>query len=354
MKGDTREGMVAVKDDFVLGDLGDDQYRIAHAHSESRLGIPSEGQGVFCDTSYLSLIPGPVSLVGINDKGEVVPRGGSLGVGIQPVHDVSVTVPKGKGSAVIAAAEKRAVGSGECIFNRDKCVFRYRHMLIKLIVYYRKCKSAAIDNATGMDYALGMKRTCIWLVVLLTLGTTVWAQLGTTPSGFSPHESVDLELSIFYPDGWYVSDQEGGLAVVNREGLLDDVDSEMPTLQPGDTALFLGVMPTFFMTMMGIPVDDISSILDGLFDNIVSTNDGVLENSQKEVLNIDGRRVATVTFDDSSQDASGIFFVAHEQDEVIIFAVGYGFRTSLDRNRSTLGQIVASAEFTGDFEEMMQ
>lgn len=199
-----------------------------------------------------------------------------------------------------------------------------------------------------------MKRKTLLLVVLVVATGTVWAQLGGQPAGFSEHRSAELELTFFYPSEWFVSEQDGNLTIATREALLEDPGEEFPELRPGDTAMVIGIMPTFFMAMMGIPVDDISTILDGMFENVVSSNEGNLENSSKEVLEFDGRRVATITFDDASQDASGIFFVAHEQEEVIMFAVAYGFRASLDRNREDLGRLVASAEFTGDLESMMQ
>jgi hypothetical protein len=199
-----------------------------------------------------------------------------------------------------------------------------------------------------------MKRLVLGLTVFLVLAGSVWGQLGSRPSGFSDYRSEEMELSFFYPDGWFVSEEEGGVTVVNRESLLGGSENGIEDLQPGDTAMVIGIMPTFFMMMMGIPTDDITTILDGMFDNIISGNDGTLENSSKEVLDFDGRRVATVTFDDSSQEASGIFLVAHEQEDVIMFAVAYGFRNSLDRNRQQLAQTVASTEFTGDLESMMQ
>ncbi len=199
-----------------------------------------------------------------------------------------------------------------------------------------------------------MKRIVFGLTAFLILAGSVWGQFGSRPSGFTDHRSDEMEISFYYPDGWFVSEEEGGVTLVNRQGLLEQSAMDMPDLQPGDTAMVIGIMPTFFMMMMGIPVDDITTILDGMFESIISSNDGTMENSSKEILEFDGRRVATITFDDSSQEASGIFFVAHEQEDVIMFAVAYGFRNSLDRNRRQLAQTVSSAEFTGDLESMMQ
>jgi hypothetical protein len=201
-----------------------------------------------------------------------------------------------------------------------------------------------------------MKRKYIGLLVLFVVTGSVWGQLGSRPSGFSDYRSDDMELSFHYPNGWFVLEMDGGLTVANREALLESVDTEMdmPDLKPGDTAMVIGMMPTFFMMMMGIPTDDITMILDGMFDNIVSSDEGNLDNSATEVLEFEGRRVATVTFDDSSQDASGIFLVAHEQEDVILFGVAYGYRDSLDRNRKQLARTIASVEFTGDLASMLQ
>ena len=199
-----------------------------------------------------------------------------------------------------------------------------------------------------------MKRILFLFIVLIVSVGTVWAQFGSQPAGFSSYRSDNLELSFYYPDGWIVAEQDGNLTIANREELLDDVVTESPDIRPGDTAMVIGIMPTFFMMMMGIPADDITSILDGMFENVVSDNDAKLENTSREILDFGGRRVATVTFDDTSQEVSGIFLVAHEQEDVIMFAVAYGFRDSLDSNREQLGRLVASAEFTGDLENMMQ
>jgi hypothetical protein len=199
-----------------------------------------------------------------------------------------------------------------------------------------------------------MKRVLFFVGMMVMALGVVWAQLGNQPSGFDRYRSDELELTFFYPNDWFVSAQEGNLMVANREALLQETGDEMPDIQPGDTAMVIGIMPVFFMAMMGIPTDDISTILDGMFDNVVSSNEGSLENSSKEILEYGDRSVATVTFDDASQEASGIFLVSHEQEEVIMFAVAYGFRSSLDRNRNDLGRVVASAEFTGDLESMMQ
>lgn len=199
-----------------------------------------------------------------------------------------------------------------------------------------------------------MKRVFIAVgLIVVSLGVA-WAQLGSQPSGYSMFRSDDLELTMYYPDGWYISDQEGSLMVANREALVQELAAEVPDLMPGDTAMVVGIMPIFFMAMMGIETDDISTILDGMFENIVASNEGNLENTSKEVLEYEGRSVATVTFDDSSQEASGVFFVAQEQPEVVMFAVAYGMRRSLDRNRDALARSVVSAEFTGDVESMMQ
>ena len=199
-----------------------------------------------------------------------------------------------------------------------------------------------------------MKRITFLVLVLIVSVGTVWAQFGSQPSGFSSYRSDNLELSFYYPGDWMVAEQDGNLTIANREGLLNDVATEAPDIRPGDTAMVIGIMPTFFMAMMGVETDDITTILDGMFENVVSDNEGTLGNTSREILEFGGRRVATVTFDDTSQDASGIFLVAHEQEEVIMFAVAYGFRDSLDDNREQLGRLVASAEFTGDLENMMQ
>ncbi|MDA3948569.1 MAG: hypothetical protein PF508_05000 [Spirochaeta sp.] len=198
-----------------------------------------------------------------------------------------------------------------------------------------------------------MKRIVLFVVVLTISIGTVWAQFGSQPSGFSSYSSDNLDLSFYYPDGWVIAEQDGNLTIANREELLTEIATDVPDIRPGDTAMVIGIMPTFFMMMMGIPTDDISTILDGMFETVVSDNDGVLENTNRETLEFGGRRVATVTFDDSSQDASGTFLVAHEQEDVIMFAVAYGFRASLEANREQLGRLVASAEFTGDLENMM-
>jgi hypothetical protein len=199
-----------------------------------------------------------------------------------------------------------------------------------------------------------MKRILLVLLVLImTVGTT-WAQFGARPSGFAEYRSEEQQLTFFYPDGWFVSEADGNIMIANREALTNDSAMDMPEITPGDTALVIGIMPTFLMAMMGIPVDSISGILDGMFQNVMSAEGSAIGNNTNELYEFDGRSVATTTFDDSEQEVSGIFFVSHEQEEVIMFGVAYGFRNSLDSNREALARLVSTAEFTGDLESMLQ
>ena len=210
-----------------------------------------------------------------------------------------------------------------------------------------------LDRVGGIRYAVEMKRSIAFGIVLTVAVTAAWGQFGSVPSGYSAHESGSSQLNFFYPDGWFVVDEADNTALVNREALVEQIVADTADILPGDAIMVIGILPTMFMAMMGIPVDDISTILDGMFDNMVASS-GEMENSRKEVHEFGAYSVASVTFDDPEEEASGIFFVAHEQEEVIVFAVVYGFRESLDAHRETLARAVASAEFTGDLSEMMQ
>ncbi len=198
-----------------------------------------------------------------------------------------------------------------------------------------------------------MKRLLLVPLVLIVTVGTAWAQFGARPSGFAEYQSDEQQLTFFYPESWFVAEADGNIMIANRESLTDESATEMPDISPGDTALVIGIMPTFLMAMMGIPVDSISGILDGMFETVMSAEGNAIGNDADELYDFDGRSVATTTFDDSEQDMSGIFFVAHEQEEVIMFAVAYGFRDSLDTHRETLARLVSTAEFTGDLESLM-
>ncbi len=180
------------------------------------------------------------------------------------------------------------------------------------------------------------------------------AQLGSRPAGFTVHHSESMPLSFYYPSSWFAGEQDGNLLIVNRQSLLESSPMEAPEVGPGDAFLVIGILPSFFMEMMGIPLDDVSAILEVMFSQMVADSSGNIGNEHQEIINFQGRAVAAIAFDDASQAASGTFFISHEQDDVIIFAVAYGLRATLDAERRQMAQIVSSAEFTGDMTNLMQ
>ena len=190
------------------------------------------------------------------------------------------------------------------------------------------------------------------MLVLVGL-SAVYAQLGNRPSGFDAHHSKVMQISFYYPGEWFVAEEEDNLAVVSREGLIDQLGNDQPDLQPGDVVMVMGVLPTMLMAMMGIPADDVETLVDGLFDNLVAEG-GNTDNAQTELLTFGSRRVATVLFDDQETGYSGTVMVAHEQEEVISFSIALGFREDLDRHRDMLATVLSTVEFTGDFSALLQ
>ena len=106
------------------------------------------------------------------------------------------------------------------------------------------------------------------------------------------------------------------------------------------------------LAMMGVPADDVSAIVNGMFENMISSSGGV-ENGEAQTHSYGDRAVASMLFDDSAEAFSGMIMVAHEQEEVIVFAVSLGFREDLLRERDDLARLVSTVEFTGDLSSLM-
>ena len=197
-----------------------------------------------------------------------------------------------------------------------------------------------------------MKRALLVSVLVVVVVGMATAQLGSQPRGYESYASDDLMVSFYYPDDWFVVEKDENLTVVNRRALADQVGEDEPDLQPGDTVMVVGVLPAMLMAMMGVPAEDVSSIVDAMFQNMISEN-GDVQNGDSQTHTVEGRRVASMLFDDSSEEFSGMIMVTHEQEEVIVFSVALGFRDDLVRNRDLLVRVVSTAEFTGDFSSMM-
>jgi hypothetical protein len=197
-----------------------------------------------------------------------------------------------------------------------------------------------------------MKRLLWVFLAVLVVAGPVAAQMGSQPSGFTSHFSEDTQLAFYYPRDWYVADGDGNLAIMSRAALADQMELDEPDLQPGDTVVIVGIIPTMLMAMMGVPVDDVDTILSGMFDTMIAQA-GEVENGETAGHTFGARSVASVLFDDAEEEFSGMMLVAHEQDEVIVFAVAMGFREDLLRRREVVAEIVSTVEFTGDLESML-
>lgn len=197
-----------------------------------------------------------------------------------------------------------------------------------------------------------MKRTVLVTVIGILLSSHAMAQLGELPAGYQRYQSAQGELAFYYPQEWFVAEQDGSPVVVSREALTDELNRDEPDLQPGDTVLVLGVLPTMFMAMMGVPVDDVGDIVDGMFENMIAQS-GEVRNGEVETSVFGGRQVGSVIFDDAEDSFSGMIAVVNEQEEVIGFGMAMGFREDLLRRRERLSQIVSSVELTGDFSQML-
>lgn len=197
-----------------------------------------------------------------------------------------------------------------------------------------------------------MKRFFFVLGAAAILTAPVFAQLGTAPAGFAAHVSETAQLGFFYPEDWTVVDNDQTLAIVSRAGLADQINNETPDLQPGDTVLVVGVLPLMLLSMMGVPADDLETMVDGMFTSMMESS-GDLENSETLMFSHGGRDVAAVSFDDAAQEISGLMMIAHQQDDVIAFAAAMGMREDIDRNGDRLSRVVSTVEFTGDLSALM-
>lgn len=225
-------------------------------------------------------------------------------------------------------------------------------MQTKILSHCGLCKGS-IDNPGGMAEAMNMRRTLFAGVLFLMAALAVHAQIGPVPGSFDSYQSEDLQIGFHYPDRWFVVERDDMLAVVNRDGLVDQVGTDQPDLRPGDVVVVVGVLPSMLMSMMGMPADDVSAIADGMFENMLSQSDE-LGNAESRVETYGGSEVASVVFDDTEQDVSGMVMVARQQEEVIVFSVALGFREDLREDRDMIGRIVASTEFTGDIQGLFE
>jgi|GEM_PF-2408275 len=197
-----------------------------------------------------------------------------------------------------------------------------------------------------------MKRVLLSGVLVAIVATLGFAQLGTAPSGFQSYESEEMMLALYYPGNWFVVEEDGNLGLVNREALMEQLNAEVPDVQPGDVIMAVGFIPTFFLGMMGVPIDSTEALVDGMFETMLESNEGVTEND-REILRYGGAQIGTVSFSDPAQDISGLFLLAHQQDEVVVFAMAAGMLEDVTRERETLAQVVSTVEFTGTIDELM-
>ena len=197
-----------------------------------------------------------------------------------------------------------------------------------------------------------MKQIIVNVLVFLVVAAAAHAQLGSRPAGYTDHLDDDFEIAFYYPERWHVANGSDSIWVVNREALLDDLNNEAPDVQPGDAMLTFGVLPTMLLSMMGISVDDQGAIVDGIFENMMA-EDADLQNRERTTHQFGAREVPSVLFDNVSHEVSGIVFVTHEQENVIVFGVALGFREDLVANHELLAQIVSTVEFTGSLESLM-
>lgn len=158
---------------------------------------------------------------------------------------------------------------------------------------------------------------------------------------------------MYYPGNWTVDEDDGNLVVATSPMLLDRLSGETPQVGPGDTVMVIGVMPAFFLDMMGVPTGDVAVTGEMLFQQMIE-QDGSIANTTHNVVNVQGRRVSTTTFDDASGQVAGMLLVVHEQQEAVMFCLAYGRRRTLENQQTVLTQIASSLEFTGDFASMFQ
>lgn len=197
-----------------------------------------------------------------------------------------------------------------------------------------------------------MKRVLLIGVLVASVAALGFAQLGSAPAGFQSYESEEMMLALNYPGNWFVVEEDGKLGLVNREALAGQLGATEPDVRPGDVIMAVGFIPTFFLGMMGVPVDSTEAMLEGMFESMLESNEGVSEND-RQILTYGETEIGTVSFTDPAQDVSGLFLLVHQQDEVVVFAMAAGMMADITRERETLAQVVASVEFTGTLDELM-
>ncbi len=197
-----------------------------------------------------------------------------------------------------------------------------------------------------------MRQIILYTIVFTVAVAAAHGQLGSRPAGYTDHVDEEFEIAFYYPDGWYVANGSDSIWVVNREALLGDLNREAPDVQPGDAMLTFGILPTMLLSMMGISVDDQGAIVDGIFENMMA-EDADLQNRERMTHQFGGREVPSILFDNVSHEVSGIVFVTHEQENVIVFGVALGFREDLVSRHEQLAQVVSTVEFTGSLESLM-
>lgn len=197
-----------------------------------------------------------------------------------------------------------------------------------------------------------MKRVLLSVLLVASVAAFGFAQLGSAPSGFQSYQSEEMMLALYYPGDWFIVEEEGTLGLVNREALASQFGAEEPDVRPGDVIMAVGFIPTFFLGMMGVPVDSTEAMVEGMFQTMLESNEGVTEND-RQILSYGGTQVGTVSFTDPSEDIAGLFLITNPQEEVVVFAMAAGMMADITSRRETLAQIVSSVEFTGTIEELM-
>jgi hypothetical protein len=229
-------------------------------------------------------------------------------------------------------------------------------MIRRKILSNSRSRNPILDFPPLIAYAYIMKRCFGAVLAALILGTAgtpvAFAQLGDAPDGYEPHVSEDVQMAFFYPSEWFIVEQDGNIAVVNRPGLADQVGVDQPDLQPGDTMFVLNILPTLLMTMIGIPAEDAATIVEAMFETMIAEQGNVVT-GEAQTHSFGDRTVASLMFDDAGERVSGMLLAALNQEDVLVFSMALGFREDLMSERERVARTVATAEFTGELNNLL-
>ncbi len=209
-----------------------------------------------------------------------------------------------------------------------------------------------------------MKRVFLLSLLLILAVSSVMAQDEefdidmTDWNTFDSAEEEDAEnvfLKFMYPEEWLVAVDGGEVVIANNEGALEKANSSEETLpDEGEFLANVILLPTEYLTMIGVEGENLEEITASLVDFFTSETDEENPTEIGEATMVefsDELTIARAPFE--MEGIEGVLLVFPLSDELYAVMVGAGYPGELEDYELNLYGIISTLEFTGTLEDLL-